>query len=97
MSENNTEEKLIPEKELIKPQTSWIWIKDTNGTPSVTVTFATIAFWVTTLSYILSIVETVGSLHIRAFDVAACSSYLIPILSLYFGRKFTDAKFGGKK
>jgi hypothetical protein len=42
-------------------------------------------------------VETVGSLHIRAFDVAACSSYLIPILSLYFGRKFTDAKFGGKK
>lgn len=82
----------VPEK----PAPSWIWFKDTAGYPSVTVTFATVAFWVTTLAFLLSIVEKVGPLEVRPFDVAACGSYLIPILSLYFGRRWTDAKFGPK-
>jgi hypothetical protein len=73
---------------------SWLWIKDSKGYGSVTVTFVTIAFFVTTLAYILSLVEKIGPVNIRPFDVAACSTYYIPILSLYFGRKFTDAKFG---
>jgi hypothetical protein len=75
----------------VKP--AWYWIKDSKGYGSVTVTFTTIAFWVTTLAYVLSIVDHVGPVTIRPFDVAACSAYFIPILTLYFGRKFTEAKF----
>lgn len=79
-----------------KPKTSWFWMKDSSGTASATVTFAAIAFWVTTVAYLLSIVEKLGPLEIRPFDVAACGTYLIPILSLYFGRRWTDAKLGSK-
>jgi hypothetical protein len=71
----------------------WYWVKDSKGFGSVTVTLVTIAFWVTTLAYILSIFQKIGPLEIRPFDTAATSVYLIPILSLYFGRKLTDAKF----
>jgi len=75
----------------VKP--TWYWIKDSKGYGSVTVTFTTVAFWVTTCAYIMSMVEKVGPVSIRPFDVAACSAYFIPILTLYFGRKFTEAKF----
>lgn len=72
---------------------SWFWIKDTKGYGSVTVTFLTIAFVVTTLAYILSIVESIGPVHFRPFDVGATSAYFIPLLTLYFGRKFTEAHY----
>ena len=67
-------------------------VANTDG--SVTVTFVTIAFFVTTLAYVLSIVSKIGPFEIRSFDVAACSAYFIPILTLYFGRKWTEAKHG---
>ena len=75
----------------VKP--AWYWIKDTKGFGSVTVTLVFVSFWVTTLAYLASIVEHVGPVAVRQFDVAAASTYFIPILTLYFGRKFTDAKF----
>ncbi len=75
----------------VKP--AWYWIKDSKGYGSVTVTFLFIAFWVTTTAYVMSIVDHVGPVSIRPFDVAACSAYFIPLLTLYFGRKFTEAKF----
>lgn len=81
-----------PEK--VKVPDSWFWIRDAQGYGSVTVTFITVAFWVTTLAYIASIFQKIGPVEIRAFDVAACSSYFIPILTLYFGRKWTEAKHG---
>lgn len=75
----------------VKP--AWYWIKDTKGYGSVTVTMVFVSFWITTLAYVFSIFEKLGPLQIRPFDVSACSSYFLPILTLYFGRKFTDAKF----
>ncbi len=81
-----------PDPTEVKP--SWIWIKDSRGYGSVTVTFVTIAFFVTTLAYVLSIVEKIGPVSIRPFDVAACGAYFVPVLTLYFGRKWTDAKHG---
>lgn len=75
----------------VKP--AWYWVKDAKGYGSITATMVFIAFWVTTFAYIASIVDHIGSVTIRQFDVAACSAYFIPILTLYFGRKFTDAKF----
>lgn len=75
-----------------KKEVPWYWLRNSNGTASATVTFALIAFWVTTLAYVLSTFESIGSINFRQFDVAACSSYLVPILTLYFGRRWTEAK-----
>lgn len=75
----------------VKP--AWYWVKDAKGYGSVTVTLVFVAFWVTTLAYVMAIADKVGPVSVRPFDVAACSAYFIPILTLYFGRKFTDAKF----
>jgi len=69
-----------------------LWISDTAGNPSMSATFAAIAFLITTAVYILSIFESIGPFKIRSFDAAACSSYLIPSLGLYFGRRWTTEK-----
>jgi hypothetical protein len=94
-SEKPVKEKVKSTREVdvTKVRDSWLWIKDSRGYGSVTVTFVTIAFWVTTIAYVLSLVEKIGPVAIRPFDVGACSAYFIPILTLYFGRKFTEAKF----
>ena len=76
---------------------SWFWIKDAKGYASVTVTFVTVAFWITTFTYIASIFEKIGPLSIRPFDVQACAAYYTPILALYGTRKFTEAKFNTNK
>jgi hypothetical protein len=76
----------------------WFWLRDDLGRKSITATITMIAFWVTTLNYVLSFLPAITifghALAWHPFDVAACSAYMIPVLSLYFGRKFTDAKFG---
>lgn len=94
-----TEIKKVESTELVsadktKVPDSWFWIRDAQGYGSVTVTFVTVAFWVTTLAYVASIFQKIGGVEIRQFDVAACSAYFIPILTLYFGRKWTEAKHG---
>lgn len=73
-----------------KKEVSKLWIIGTDGKASVSATFATIAFFATTAAYIASIVEGWGELKFRPFDVAACSAYMVPILSLYFGRRWTE-------
>lgn len=74
-----------------------LWLNNTIGKPSMSATFATIAFLATTGAYVASIFEKLGPLSVRPFDAAACSSYLIPILTLYFGRRWTEAKVDAQK
>lgn len=78
-----------------KANVSRFWINDTNGNPSMSATFATISFFVTTVIYVVSIFEKIGPLTIKSFDPAAASSYLIPSLGLYFGRRWTDSSKAG--
>jgi len=73
-----------------KKEVSKLWIIGTDGKASVSATFATIAFLSTTAAYVASIVEGYGELKFRPFDVAACGAYMVPILSLYFGRRWTE-------
>ena len=40
-----------------KANVSRLWINDTNGNPSMSATFATISFFVTTVIYVLSMFE----------------------------------------
>lgn len=86
-------DELTKEPDITEVKPAWYWIKDAAGYGSVTVTMVFVSFWVTTFSYIISMIDHIGPVSIRAFDVAACSSYFMPILCLYFGRKATDAKF----
>lgn len=77
------------------PKANWWWMKDTNGKPSVSITMAAVSFFVTTIAYIGSMFVKIGPVEFRAFDAGACASYLIPCLSVYFGRRWTQAKLGG--
>lgn len=78
-----------------KAEVSRFWIKDTNGNPSMSATFATISFFVTTAVFIASIFQKIGNVEIKPFDAGAVSSYLIPSLGLYFGRRWTDSNKSG--
>ena len=83
-----------PEAPTPTPAKSIIWLKDTAGYPSVSVTFVTVAFWATTLWFIMSIFAKIWNIEIRPFDPGAATAYLSPLLALYFGRRWTDAKSG---
>lgn len=78
----------------VKQSISRVWIRNTDGVPSMSATFAAIAFFVTTAVYIVSMFEKIGPVSIRAFDPSLCAAYLTPVLTLYFSRRFTDAKLG---
>jgi len=82
----------MAEVEKKKSDGPWYWIRNDHGRKSTTATLVFVSFWVTTLAFLTSTVEKVAGLEFRQFDVAACSAYLIPILTLYFGRKWTDSK-----
>lgn len=73
------------------------WIKNTNGQPSISATFAFIAFVTTTVVYFGSAFENLGPVGMRSFDAGACGAYLIPILTLYFGRRWTDSRSESEK
>jgi hypothetical protein len=88
-----TEKKSVKQRVEAPPSPSWFWIKNSKGESSASVTFLTISFIVTTFSYIAATFEHIGPLTIRPFDAGACSAYFIPLLTLYFGRRWTDAKF----
>jgi hypothetical protein len=92
MSEEQAKDPVIDAVEKIKP--SWFWIKNSKGEASVSVTFLTIAFLATTASYVASMFQSVGPFIPRQFDAGACSAYFIPLLTLYFGRRWTEAKKG---
>ena len=87
----------MPDKSTKKDLTkiSRLWVINTDGKPSISATFATIAFLTTTLVYIASVFEKIGPVTIRPFDAAVCSAYLVPIMGLYFGRRWTDSKSSG--
>jgi len=93
-SNNEALIKVIEKKE--RPKSSWFWIKNSAGQASLSVTFLTISFLVTTTAYIISMFEGIGSLKLRPFDVGATTTYFVPLLTLYFGRRWTDARLGEK-
>jgi hypothetical protein len=95
MSEETKEVDIVKIENDVQP--SIFWMKNSAGKSSVTLTFMTIAFIVTTIAYILSIVEKIGPVSIRGFDASACASYFSPICALYFSRRYTEAKFEEKK
>ena len=72
---------------------SKILLRNSEGKRSVTVTFAWVSFIATTLAYVASIVESIGPVTFRQFDVAACGSFFGTIMLAYLGRRWTSAKY----
>ena len=78
----------------IEVKDSWMWIKDSKGFGSVTVTLMTVSFWLTSLAYVLGLFDgQIYGFHLRPFDVGAAAAYFGLCASLYGGRKWTDAKY----
>lgn len=94
MADDTTDKNDVTMTDPVPPAPGRLWLKDSRGFSSASLTFATVAFWVTVLAYVLSIIQKIGPVEFRPFDTAACSALLLPSLMLYFGRKFTDTKFG---
>jgi hypothetical protein len=69
-----------------------MWIKNTSGQKSASLTFVAVAFSIVTLWLLLSIFSKIGHIEIREFDSSSAMSYLTPLLALYFGRRWTDGK-----
>lgn len=69
-----------------------LWLKNTSGQASASLTFATIGFFVVTLWLLVSIVVKLGHAEIRPFSGSEAMAYLAPLLALYFGRRWTDVK-----
>lgn len=69
-----------------------LWVKNTLGQQSASLTFVTVGFVVVTLWLLVSILSKIGHIEIRSFDSAQAMGYLVPLLALYFGRRWTDGK-----
>jgi drug/metabolite transporter (DMT)-like permease len=67
-----------------------LWVKNTSGQKSASLTFVCVGFSVVTLWLVVSIVSKIGHFDIRPFDGSAAMGYLTPLLALYFGRRWTD-------
>jgi hypothetical protein len=70
-----------------------MWIKNTSGQKSASLTFVSVGFGVVTLWLLVSILSKIGHLEIREFDSGTAMGYLTPLLALYFGRRWTDGKY----
>ena len=98
ITENNMEDntkniEVNKQEHDFNPHPGWMWIKDSTGAASASLTFATVAFWVTTITFFLSIIQKVGPFEFREFDSGACAAFLVPTLGLYFSRRYTISKF----
>lgn len=67
-----------------------MFIKNDEGKPSVSLTMVVISFTVVTLWLIAWVIGVALGFPIPAFDALAGMGYLMPILSLYFGRRWNS-------
>jgi hypothetical protein len=64
-------------------------LNNSDGKPSLSFTMVYTAFLVAVLWFALSMFDIK---HVRAFDVTTVSGFLTPLMALYFGRRWNDAK-----
>jgi len=73
------------------------FFKNTAGEPSASLTMALIAFLVVTLWLLIWLIATPLGAAIPEFDAGTAMTYLMPILTLYFGRRYTAKIKNGDK
>ena len=68
-----------------------LYIKNSDGKKSASLTMAYTGFVVTTSWLLFWIIGNTCGLHVPAFNETVALSYLTPLLGLYYGRRATDA------
>lgn len=78
------------------PKAAWWWLKNTKNKPDAALTMLVVAFLIVTGTYALSVVGelTIGTVHLvmNAFTTDYATTVMAPLMALYFGRRYTDAK-----
>jgi len=69
-----------------------IFIKNSKGEQSVSLTMVVVSFILVSILYVLSAFDSIGNVKLRTFDSTATSIYFVTVCGLYFGRKQTDKK-----
>lgn len=69
-----------------------LWLKNTKGEPSASLTLIVVAFSIIMLHMLASIFVNPFGIVITSFDAAESMMVLTPLLMLYFGRRHTDVK-----
>lgn len=70
-----------------------MWIKNADGKPSASLTLAIVAFVLTASWFLLSFLNVkLGTWSVREFEETAALSFLLPCLSLYWGRRASEVK-----
>lgn len=78
-----------------------MWIKNTDGKPDATLTFAVIAFAVVILNIFLATFGTItilgATITFTAMGAGTITAILGPTLTAYVGRRLTGAMYSGVK
>lgn len=75
---------------------NWTWIKDTDGNPSATLSFAIVAFLVVITKVLfggMSVVLGNQTFTLMPIDAGTIGALLTPTLGSYVARRWTTAKF----
>jgi hypothetical protein len=67
-----------------------IFIKNTEGEPSASLTMVMVSFLIVSSWLVLWIVASAFHIPIPPFDATSAMAYLTPQLGLYFGRRYTS-------
>lgn len=76
----------------------WWALKNSAGKKDVAMTLMIVAFLFSLLLAVLGAFESVNlgekSFNFRAFDMGFATTVLVPLIGLYFGRRWTDTNRG---
>lgn len=76
-----------------------LWMKDTSGNKSATLTFAAGGFVIAAAKFLLSgtvLVLASRKIEFGAVDAASIAAILTPTLGAYVARRHTDTRYGDK-
>ncbi len=81
-----------------RPKASWFWMKNTSGKPDAALTLMVLAFLLSCFLAVVGALEEVNvgdtSIAFNDFNMGFATVVLIPLIGLYFGRRWTDTQAG---
>lgn len=81
-----------------RPKASWFWMKNTSGKADAALTLMVGAFILSCLLAVAGAVEEVNvgdtSIAFSDFNMGFTTTVLVPLIGLYFGRRWTDTQAG---
>ncbi len=85
-------------KKLERPKASWFWMKNTSGKADAALTLMVLSFL---LSCVLAIAGAFQEIRVgdtsvtfTEYNMGFATTVLVPLIGLYFGRRWTDTHRG---